>query len=665
MDKQIKALNLQLENANAKIAELQESSNNFYRVFYNAVDAILIISGDKFVDCNDATLTMLNANNKDEVMNTHPSQLSPEHQPDGRSSYDKANKMIAIAFKKGFNRFEWTHKKLSGEEFPVEVSLTVIEFKGEFVLHTSWRDITDRKQHQMHLALKNRELIFKQSALDEHAIVSTTDIEGNIISANDKFCSINGYTQEELIGQNHRILKSEEHSREFFVNLWGTVTQGLPWHGEIKDAKKNGETYWSKTTIVPFLDDDGKPFQYMAVRTDITDRKTAEFRALHAKTEADKANQAKSDFLSAMSHELRTPLNAILGFGQLLELNSDHSLSDNEKDYISQILSGGKHLLGLIDDILDLAHIESGKMELVIDNVCAMNIVSECRSLMSVIAKEYGIEIIVLGEVNKTLQVRSDRARFKQVTTNLLSNAIKYNRKNGKVTVRYKKTPANMLRIEVTDTGYGIPENKLSELFKPFNRLGAEQTDIEGTGIGLVVCKDLIELMNGTIGVVSNVGEGSTFWFEVPMSDLSDNTPITTGITQVAAKKTFSAINGTLLYVEDNPANIKLIESLVSKIEGLTLVCANTGESGIELALTTKPDVIILDINLPGMNGIDVLKELRRHKETRNTPVIAMSAAATKRDIDLGREAGFLNYLTKPVQIIEVVDAIKSALKDE
>ncbi len=379
---------------------------------------------------------------------------------------------------------------------------------------------------------------------------------------------------------------------------------------------------------------------------------------------ADKANLAKSEFLSSMSHELRTPLNAILGFAQMLEFNPKEPLSGLQKESVDHIMRGGQHLLELINDILDLTRIEAGKVELSIENISPAKILEECLSLIVNMAEARGIKISTPDAAQEVPLVLADHTRFKQVLLNFMSNAVKYNRENGTVFIDFEETGAGTLRISVTDTGEGIAEDKQIELFKPFSRLGAENTEIEGTGIGLVVCKDLINLMDGAVGMESEVGKGSSFWFELPLSLPGHKDFVATQETDLAqTEENLARGSGTMLYVEDNPDNLKLMELIVSRMEGLTMISTHTGELGIEMARAERPDLIILDINLPGMNGIETLKKLQSHASTNKIPVLALSAAATARDIEKGMEAGFLRYLTKPILVPEVMEAINTAMK--
>ena len=383
-----------------------------------------------------------------------------------------------------------------------------------------------------------------------------------------------------------------------------------------------------------------------------------------AATVAEKANLAKSDFLSSMSHELRSPLNAILGFAQLMESASPLP-TDSQKESIAQILQAGWHLLKLINEILDLAVIESGKVSLSPESVSLAEIMSECQAMMEPQAQQRGIRMTFPQfDDDAPLFVKADRTRLKQIIINLLSNAIKYNKEQGTVIVGCTVIAPERIRISVADTGAGLPPEKLAQLFQPFNRLGQEAGAVAGTGIGLVVTKRLAELMEGALGVESTVGEGSIFWCDL-ISAAAPQLAVQSGEAASFDDPPLpaGAPRRTLLYVEDNPANMKLVEQLIARRPDLRLLTAVNGTLGIEVARTTQPTVILMDINLPGISGIEALKILREDPATAHIPVVALSANAMPRDIAMGLEAGFFRYLTKPIKVKELMDTLNAALE--
>lgn len=393
---------------------------------------------------------------------------------------------------------------------------------------------------------------------------------------------------------------------------------------------------------------------------ELVDERTREL--LLAKEEADSASKAKSEFLSSMSHELRTPLNAILGFAQILELNQKQLLTEDQSRAVHQIKKGGAHLLELINDVLNLAKIETKGLELSMENVGTHALINECVPVAEALARDRGVTIEVRDCSNAV--VWADYTRLKQVVLNLMSNAVKYNREGGTVSVTCEEVSQDMLRISISDTGNGIAADKQEELFQPFSRLGQENSNIEGTGIGLVITKRLIEGMGGNIGFESTLDVGSTFWVEVPLSGERSVSPSDIAKEAGKATKIVSKAKGRILYIEDNPDNIALMEIILENIPGYELHTAQTAELGLVMALKDKPDLVLMDINLPGMNGIEALGELRRQKETRDIPAIAISAAATVREVERGLEAGFLAYITKPFDIQEMLHTIEGELLD-
>ena len=393
---------------------------------------------------------------------------------------------------------------------------------------------------------------------------------------------------------------------------------------------------------------------------DATMRINSESSLQEAKTKAEVANKQKSDFLSRISHELRSPLNAILGFGHLLQEDNNKHLDSDEKDYISHICVAGEHLLHLIDDLLDISRIESGKLNINLSNVSCEKIINESVALVRPSTTDRNIKIIIKSDLKVMPFIKADHTRCKQALVNLLSNAIKYNKESGSVTLTISANNSHV-HFEVKDTGAGISEENFKEIFQPFIRL--KQTEkAKGTGIGLTITKRLIDIMNGSIGVESTPGEGSTFWFELPIASTVEtaspmqNIKLSPDTTMPAGKQ------HTILYVEDEPLNQALLKSIVKQISNTRLLMAATGEEGIEIALAEKPDIILMDINLPGVSGYEVLKVIKNDKAFSKTPVFALSANAMPDEIQRGRDAGFFDYLIKPINIDNTRHLLRNTL---
>jgi PAS domain S-box-containing protein len=574
--------------------------------------------------------------------------------------------------------YELTYIRKDGSRFPAVVSVTALRddlggIIGYLLIGT---DNTARKQveaEQQLLDQRLRDQQFYTRSLIESNIdaMMATDPRGIITDVNKQMESLTGCTRDELIGAPFKNYFTDPDRAEAGIKrvLSESKVTDYELTARARDAKETVVS-WNATT---FHDRDRKLQGVFAAARDVTDRKRFEstlqgnnVELERAGAAAEKANLAKSDFLSSMSHELRSPLNAILGFAQLI--NSEYPPpTPSQTASIDQILKAGWYLLALINEILDLAQIESGKLALSLEPTSLAEVMRECQDMIETQAQKRGITLM-FSQTGCPYYVSADRTRLKQVLINLLSNAIKYNQSNGTVmvdcaVVAPEGITPQRVHVSVRDVGVGLPPDKLLQLFQPFNRLGQERSMEEGTGIGLVMSKRLVELMGGVIGVESTVGFGSVFWFELNSTAEPHAGVVMAQPAAIAPRPMpHGAALRTVLYVEDNPANLKLVEQLIARRPDFRLLSALDGSLGIQLARANQPDVILMDINLPGISGIEALSILRGDSATAHIPVVALSANAMPRDIEKGLQAGFFRYLTKPIKLDELMKTLESAL---
>jgi len=557
--------------------------------------------------------------------------------------------------------YELTYIRKDGSRFPAIVSVTALRDAQETIIGylLIGTDNSARKRIEEQLRWTEESFRLMVESVTDYAIVML-DPDGRVVSWNAGAQRIIGYSAEEIV---------DEHLSRFYLDA--DVESGKPQRdldvataegrcqAEGWRTRKDGSRFWANVVTTAIRDQAGTLRGFAKLTRDLTERRQVEADLTNAKAAAETANLAKSDFLSGMSHELRTPLNAILGFGQLMESDSPPP-SPAQKASIEQILHAGWYLLDLINEILDLALIESGKLSLSPEPMSLRDVMLECKTMIEPQATKRGIHM-TFPEFDGPYFIDADRTRVKQILINLFSNAIKYNKEGGTVVVGCTASSRDRIRVTVTDSGAGLPPDKLVQLFQPFNRLG-QQANIEGTGIGLVVTKRLVELMGGAIGVKSTVGTGSVFWFEL-VSTAAPGLP-----DEVQAPKSLERgspgdeLLRTVLYVEDNPANLQLVEQLIARRPGMRLLAAADADTGVEIARMRQPDVVLMDINLPGISGIEALAILRRDPTTASIPVVALSANVIPRDIEKGLEAGFCRYLTKPIKVHEFMDALDEAL---
>jgi PAS domain S-box-containing protein len=572
--------------------------------------------------------------------------------------------------------YELTYIRKDGSRFPAVVSVTALRDAQDAVIGylLIGTDNTARKQveaEQQVLDQRLRDQQFYTRSLFESNMdaIMTTDPSGIITDVNKQMEALTGCTRDELIGAPFKNFFTDPERAE--ASIKAVLSEKKVTNYELTVRAWDGRETVVSYNATTFYDRGRKLQGVFAAARDVTERKRLDqvlqeknVELESARSVAEKANLAKSEFLSSMSHELRSPLNAILGFAQLMDSDSPPA-TPSQKASIDQILHAGWYLLELINEILDLAVVESGKLAMSVEPVSLTEVMLECQAMMEPQAQKRGLELS-FPRFDVPRFVLADRIRLKQVIVNLLSNAIKYNQPKGTVVVGVTDGTLDgaRTRISVTDNGLGLAPEMMAQLFQPFNRLGQESSGEEGTGIGLVMSKLLVEMMGGAIGVESALGAGSVFWFELASAAAPEL--VAEGAVPTAeprARDPQDATPRTLLYVEDNIANLKLVEQLVGRRRDVRLLSAGNATLGIEIARASLPDMILMDINLPGINGYQALEILQKDPATAHIPVLAISANAMMGDIKKGLEAGFFRYLTKPIHVNEFMEAMDAVLE--
>lgn len=533
--------------------------------------------------------------------------------------------------------------------------------------------------------------------------IAYMDLNYNFIHVNQGYAAAGNKSVNYFVGKNHFELYPNDENKKIFDRVveTGQTYETKARAFEYADESEKGVTYWDWTLTV-VKDDEGKNAGLLMQLIDVTwqitveqkllkkikneyasydeeleaiiesrtnqlqdairsleienaERVKAEALLTRAKEEAEKANISKSQFLSRMSHELRTPMNAILGFSQLLQINN---LNEVQSSYNEEILLAGNHLLSMISDILDLSRIEEGSLSVTITNVSLNKLIDESISLVKHKLDFRNLTIHKMFDDDDATTLKADETRLKEVIVNLLTNAVKYNNDDGLVSIGYKTRTNGYVQLYVSDTGKGLSQEEQEKIFEPFNRLGAEYTDIEGVGIGLAISKKLMEMMDGAIMVKSEKGKGSTFYIDCPVG--KQNTKIENDSVAINLENINAVYN--VLYVEDNKSNQQLIQNLFETFPNVNLTLKPSAEEGLHDIAGHNYDLILMDINLPGMDGYDALGQIKLDAETKNIPVIAISASAGLNEIKKGIEAGFKQYITKPIMIPELISVINEEL---
>ena len=491
--------------------------------------------------------------------------------------------------------------------------------------------------------------------------VAILDAQRGIEWTNASFERVCGWTLAEVRGRRPRDFLIGPDADLATIQAMNASLDTNDWaEGEVEITARDGRRHWVEVEQRVVRRDDGSVSQIIMIGRSVQARREADAALRAARDEAVQASRAKTGFLSAMSHELRTPLNAILGFAQLLEVDADVALGDRQRRYLREIRAAGDHLLDLISDVLDLARVESGTMPLKTEPVALRAVADECLRLLRPLAEAHQVALPDLAALDD-LTVQADRRRLKQVLLNLLSNAVKYNRHGGRVSL-HAGLEGDAVRIAVADTGSGIAPEDQARLFNAFERLDADRRGVEGVGVGLALSRQLVERMGGAIGVSSTPGDGSTFWFTLPLA------PVAPGLLPASAAAPVlppGPHQGRwhLLYIEDNPVNAVLMEAMLWRDPAARLQIALLPDEGLTLAQQAPPDLVLLDIQLPGMDGYEVLRRLRADARTARIPVIAISANAAPGDIERGLAAGFDDYLAKPLELNLLVHTLTRVLE--
>jgi PAS domain S-box-containing protein len=634
---------------------LQASEERFRTLIQHATDLITVFEADGTIRYQSPSIERILGPRPDEIVGKAPADfLSPE-------DLEPVEALLAHALSAPGVRpaIELHARHRDGSLRQLEaVANNLLSDPAVAAIVVTAHDITERTRAEV--TLREAEARYRELFDNAHDAIYTLDLHGRFTGINQAMARLHGYPPEAILGRHIRDFMAPEYlpqARDVAVRLAaGEAISSF----EFEIIAQQGQRVLVEASVRS-LYQAGVQIGVQGIARDITERKQTELALQQAKDEAERANQAKNEFLSRTSHELRTPLNAILGFAQLLEIGTLNPQQQAES--VGYILTGGRHLLRLINEVLDIARIESGRIELSVEPVPLDQAMQESFDLMSPLAAGRDVRLTLDAACLPGRHVLADRQRLQQVLLNLLTNAIKYNRDNGTVTFACAPAESGHARIIVADTGPGIPADKLGRLFTPFDRLGADQTTVEGTGLGLALSERLVKAMGGRIGVESAPGQGCTFWVELPLVEAQLEQIQRLGTPAAPTKDTEPVADHTVLYIEDNLSNLKLVEWILKRREGIRLIPAMQGSLGLELAFEHRPDLVLLDLHLPDMPGAEVLRRLKADPHTAGRPVVVLSADATSSSTERLLAAGAHAYLSKPLDVPRFDDLLDELLQ--
>ncbi|CAG5068274.1 Sensor histidine kinase RcsC [Dyadobacter sp. CECT 9623] len=633
-------------------------------IFQYSTDAHLLFDESGILDCNQAAVKMLACKDKIELLSLHPATFSPEFQPDGKRSAEKALEMDRLAYETGYTRFEWIHRKITGEEFPVEVTLSPVPINNKKVLLVVWHDISDRKRAEE--AIRRSEAMLSESQQLTHSGSWEADlITGQNYWSAEAF-RIFGL-EPDSAGPNTDVFSKMIHPDDLHLyktHIWEAINKMSPASFDLRIVLPDGQIKFIHAIGKPFCDATGKVVKLYGAIMDIDNQKKTEKELIHAKEMAEMAAIAKSQFLSTMSHEIRTPMNAVIGFTHLL-LQQDPR--PEQMEYLNILKFSAENLLVLINDILDFSKIEAGKIEFEEVDFNVLSLLENIRSGILQKANEKGImlKLKVSNDVNVT--VVGDPVRLGQILTNLVSNAVKFT-ETGKVTISSEVTSrrGNVITLDfkVQDTGIGIPPGKIDNIFDSFTQATSDTTrKYGGSGLGLTITKRLLELQHSKIFVESEPGKGSVFYFSLTFRISEKH--FTEKINGSPTNK-FSLEGMRLLIVEDNAINVLLMRNFM-KQWNVQYDVAENGLVALEKVQTTDYDLVLMDLQMPEMDGYEATLRIRQLPDEKYTklPIIALTASAMMDIKDIAFTVGMNDYISKPFTPAELYSKIASYRKDK